>query len=102
MKKYASSPPGELQKRSARIMKKEYDFKKMKKVGRGRVVNPKTAKVQTSIRLDGDLMNWAQTEAKEIGLAYQTFINMKLREVMEKPSIIQRLEAIERKIFKKV
>jgi uncharacterized protein (DUF4415 family) len=83
-------------------MKKEYDLKKMKKVGRGRIVNPKATKIQTSIRLDGDLMNWAQAEAGKLGFGYQTFINMKLREVMEKPSIIQRLEAIERKIFKKV
>lgn len=82
-------------------MKKEYDLKKLKKVGRGPVANPKTTKVQTSIRLDGDLMSWAQSEAGGLGLGYQTFINMKLREVMERPSIVQRLEAIEKKIFKK-
>lgn len=82
-------------------MKKEFDLKKLKKVGRGPVADPKTTKVQTSIRLDGDLMAWAQTEASELGLGYQTFINMKLRELMEKPSIVERLEAIERKVFKK-
>ena len=82
-------------------MKKEYDLKKLKKVGRGPVANPKTTKVQTSIRLDGDLMNWAQTEASGLGVGYQTFLNMKLREVMEKPSVMQRLEAIEKKVFKK-
>ena len=47
-------------------------------------------------------MTWAQTEAGALGLGYQTFINMKLRETMERPSIVQRLEAIEKKIFKKV
>ena len=82
-------------------MKKEYDLKKLKKVGRGPVANPKSTKVQTSIRLDGDVMTWAQTEANGLGVGYQTFINMKLREVMEKPSIVERLEAIERKVFKK-
>ena len=82
-------------------MKKEYDLKKLKKVGRGPVGNPKTTKVQTSIRLDGDLMTWAQTEASGLGVGYQTFLNMKLREVMEKPSVMQRLEAIEKKVFKK-
>jgi uncharacterized protein (DUF4415 family) len=82
-------------------MKKEYDLSKLKKVGRGPVANPKTTKVQTSIRLDGDLMAWAQSEAHELGLGYQTFINMKLREVMEIPSISERLEAIEKVVFKK-
>ena len=82
-------------------MKKEYNLSKLKKVGRGSVANPKLAKVQTSIRLDGDIMSWAQTEAHELGLGYQTFINMKLREAMEKPSISDRLEAIEKVVFKK-
>jgi uncharacterized protein (DUF4415 family) len=83
-------------------MKKEYDLAKLKKSGRGSIANPKATKVQTSIRLDGDIMIWAQSEASGIGVGYQTFINMKLREVMEKPSIVERLEAIERKVFKKV
>lgn len=82
-------------------MKKEYDLSKLKKVGRGPVANPKVTKVQTSIRLDGDLMSWAQSEAHDLGLGYQTFINMKLREVMEVPSITERLEAIEKVVFKK-
>jgi uncharacterized protein (DUF4415 family) len=82
-------------------MKKEYDLKKLKKVGKGPVADPKSTKIQTSIRLDADIMIWAQTEAKELGLGYQTFINMKLREMMEKPSVLERLEAIERKVFKK-
>jgi hypothetical protein len=43
-------------------MKKEYDLSKLKKVGRGPVANPKATKVQTSIRLDGDVMAWAQSE----------------------------------------
>ncbi len=73
----------------------------MKKVGSGPVVDPKTTKIQTSIRLDGDIMMWAQAEAKELGFGYQTFLNMKLREIMEKPSVLERLEAIERKVFKK-
>ena len=82
-------------------MKKEYDLRKLKKVGRGPVASSKATKVQTSIRLDGDLMIWAQTEASGLGVGYQTFLNMKLREMMEKPSVIQRLDAIEKKVFKK-
>lgn len=83
-------------------MKKEYDLSKLKKVGRGAAATPKGTKVQTSIRLDGDIMVWAQSEAHGLGVGYQTFLNMKLREAMEKPSIVQRLEAIEKKVFKKV
>jgi uncharacterized protein (DUF4415 family) len=82
-------------------MKKEYDLSKLKKLGRGPVANPKTTKVQTSIRLDGDVMAWAQTEAHGLGLGYQTYINMKLRELMEKPSVSERLEAVEKAVFKK-
>ena len=66
-------------------MKKEYDLSKLKKVGRGPVANPKASEVQTSIQLDGDVMTWAQSEANGIGVGYQAFIDMKLREVMEKP-----------------
>ena len=82
-------------------MKKQYDLSRMKKIGRGPVASPKTTKVQTSIRLDGDVMSWAQSEAHGLGLGYQTFINMRLRELMEKPSIADRLEAIEKAVFKK-
>lgn len=82
-------------------MKKEYDLSKLKKVGRGPVSNAKLTKVQTSIRLDGDVMTWAQSEASKLGVGYQTFINIKLRESMDQPSISERLEAIEKKLFKK-
>ena len=82
-------------------MKKEYDLKALKKVGHGPVSALKSTKVQTSIRLDGDVMAWAQSESSEIGLPYQTYINMKLREMMEMPSVAKRLEAIEKKVFKK-
>lgn len=82
-------------------MKKEYNFKKLKKVGRGPVADIKATKVQTSIRLDGDIMIWAQEQAHHLGVGYQTFLNMKLRESMDSLSINERLEAIEKKLFKK-
>ncbi len=81
-------------------MKKEYDFSKGK-VRRGPIVNPKTAKVQTSIRLDYEVMEWAQQEAEKLGLGYQTFLNMKMREAMEKPTIEARVEVLEKRILKR-
>jgi len=78
-------------------MKKEYNFSKGK-VRRSPVLKEKETKVQTSIRLDGDIMNWLQAEAAKQGLPYQTFINMSLRHVMSKPSVETRLEALEKKI----
>lgn len=77
-------------------MKKEYDFTKAKKVGP--LADPKVSKVQTSIRLDGDVMIWLQTKAHEQSIPYQTFINKLLREVMQKPSLEQRVEKLESKI----
>lgn len=81
-------------------MKKEYDFSKGK-VRKEPIVDPKAAKVQTSIRLDYEIMEWAQKEADKLGLGYQTFLNMKLKEVMGKPSIESRVEILEKKLFKK-
>ena len=80
-------------------MKKEYDFSKGK-VRKSPIVDPKTTKVQTSIRLDFDVMEWAQKESEKIGVGYQTFLNMKLKEVMTKPSIEERVHSLEKKILK--
>ena len=81
-------------------MKKEYDFSKGK-VHKGPIVDSKTAKVQTSIRLDYEIMEWAQNEAEKFGIGYQTFLNMKLKEAMEKPSIEERVEVLEKKVLKR-
>lgn len=81
-------------------MKKEYDFTKGK-VRKTPIVDPKTAKVQTSIRMDFKVMEWAQKEAEKLGVGYQTFINMKLKEVMDKPSIEERVHLLEKKILKR-
>jgi uncharacterized protein (DUF4415 family) len=80
-------------------MKKEYDFSKGK-VRKQPIVDPKTAKVQTSIRLDYEIMAWAQQEAELLGVGYQTFLNIKLKEAMSKPSIEARVEILEKKLRK--
>lgn len=81
-------------------MKKEYDFTKGK-VRKAPIVDPKTAKVQTSIRMDFEVMEWAQKEAEKLGIGYQTFLNMKLKEMMTKPSIEDRVDLLEKKILKR-
>ncbi len=78
-------------------MKKEYDFSKGK-VRKSAVLKEKDTKIQTSIRLDSDIMNWLQAEAAKLGVPYQTFINMNLRTLMKKPNIEARLEILERKM----
>lgn len=81
-------------------MKKEYDFSKGK-VRKGAILDPKSTKVQTSIRLDYEIMQWAQGEAESLGVAYQTFLNMKLKEAMEKPSLEERVRSLEKRLLKR-
>ncbi len=78
-------------------MKKEYDFSKGK-IRKSPIADPKTTKVQTSIRLDFEVMAWAQKESDKMGIGYQTFLNMKLKESMTKPSIEERVHSLEKKL----
>ena len=78
-------------------MKREYDFSKGK-VRKSAILKEKDTKIQTSIRLDSDIMNWLQAEAAKLGAPYQTFININLRILMKKPSIEARPEILERKM----
>jgi uncharacterized protein (DUF4415 family) len=80
-------------------MKKNYDFSKGK-VRREPILDPQSTKVQTSIRIDYEVMLWAQKEAEKLGVGYQTFLNIKLKEAMNKPSIEQRVENLEKKLSK--
>lgn len=56
-------------------MKREYDFSKAKR-------NPyaKRLKRQVTIRLDQETIGYFKRLAKETGVAYQTLINMYLRD----------------------
>lgn len=82
------------------IMKKEYDFSKGK-ARKKPAMNPKETKIQTSVRIDGDIFLWLQDEAEKQHIPYQTLLNKYLREAMNKPSIESRLSAIEKAVFKK-
>lgn len=55
-------------------MKKEYNFAKGK---RGKFYRPK--KVQKTIRLDKDILDYYQKMAQENGIPYQTLINLTLK-----------------------
>lgn len=55
-------------------MKKEYNFSKGV---RGKFYRPK--KVQKTIRLDKDILEFYQRMAKTNGIPYQTLINLTLR-----------------------
>lgn len=55
-------------------MKKEYDFKKMKKRPRRVKIDKDAVKVPVSLRLDGSVLAAIKTEADRLGIPYQTLI----------------------------
>jgi len=55
-------------------MKKEYDLKKLKKRPGPAKVIPEAAKTAISIRIDGGELAEIRTEAKRLGIPYQTLI----------------------------
>ena len=61
-------------------------------------------KVQISLRVDLDALNWAKTESAKKGLGYQTFINSLLHEAMNRNATLEervfRLEAIEAEMIR--
>jgi len=63
-------------------MKEEYDF-----TGgiRGRFTHPK--KVPTTMRIDSDVLLYLKKKAGEKKIAYQTLINLLLREYMQKDGL---------------
>lgn len=55
-------------------MKKEYDLKKLRKRPGKAKTDPGAAKVPVSIRLDGAVLAQLRTEARRLGIPYQTFV----------------------------
>jgi uncharacterized protein (DUF4415 family) len=62
-------------------MKKEYDFSKAEQ---GKFFRPN--KVQKTIRLDSDIIDYFQNLSERKKVGYQTLINQSLRDAMEHPS----------------
>ncbi|MEI8348279.1 MAG: hypothetical protein WCG27_12485 [Pseudomonadota bacterium] len=84
-------------------MKKEYDFSKGR-VNKKPLADPKTSRVSTSIRLDGNVFQWFMVESERTGIPYQTLINSTLKQAVEtstSKNIDERLQSLEKAVFKK-
>jgi uncharacterized protein (DUF4415 family) len=55
-------------------MRKEYDLKNLKRRPGKPKADPGAAKVPVSIRLDGAVLAQLRTEARRLGIGYQTFV----------------------------
>jgi predicted DNA binding CopG/RHH family protein len=79
-------------------MKKEYNFSKAK-VHKGPIV-PASKKLQKTIRLDEDVLDWLIQESTKRGIPYQTLLNSILKNAMNSGSIDleERLSRIEEKL----
>jgi uncharacterized protein (DUF4415 family) len=55
-------------------MKKEYDLRKLKKRPGRPKTDPAAAKIAVSIRLDGAVLAQLRTEARRLGIPYQTLL----------------------------
>ena len=62
---------------------------------------PKNVKERVTCLIDEDVVNWLRSEAEKTGgIGYQTLLNLKLRESMDKPNVEHRLAKIEAVLFK--
>ncbi len=69
--------PDTILKTSHTIMRKEYDFAKMK--GRANP-HPRALKKQITIRLGVDVIEYFKAQAEQTGIGYQNLINLYLTE----------------------
>lgn len=60
--------------------------------------NPKTAKERITIWLDEEVLDIFRNRAKEEGTKYQALINQTLRQLAFKPSLVERIEQLEKKV----
>jgi len=73
-----------------------------KKTGKPQIAEgqkgPFDIKVNVGIRLDLDVLNGIKIEAEKKGLPYQTLINSLLKQHLNAPDLLQRIEALERSL----
>ena len=62
------------------------------------IFNPKTAKERITIWLDEEVLDIFRERAKGEGTKYQTLINQVLRQSATKPSLVERVEQLEKKV----
>jgi hypothetical protein len=58
-------------------------------------VKPENVRVTISMRLPGDLLHAYRDRAERLGIPYQTLMQMKLREGLERDSLDARVAALE-------
>jgi uncharacterized protein (DUF4415 family) len=61
-------------------------------------LDPKNAKERLSIWIDESIVDAFRERAKAENTKYQTLMNQALREFIEKPSLAQRVERIEKQL----
>ncbi|MBI2605476.1 MAG: BrnA antitoxin family protein [Deltaproteobacteria bacterium] len=60
--------------------------------------DPKTAKERITIWLDEVVLDAFRGRARAEGTKYQTLVNQALREAIHRPSLIERVERLEKKL----
>lgn len=77
-------------------MKLKEAMKKAKQTGQKVQVTEKSdVKIVVNMRLDLDIVSKLKKEAEAKGIPYQTLINMLLKEHIQEPSLVDRVNAIE-------
>jgi len=78
-------------------MKKEYNLKKLKRRPGEVKVDESAAKIPISIRLDGSVLATLKSEAKRLGIPYQTLLGSILHRYAEGSLIDQKVLETARK-----
>lgn len=60
--------------------------------------DPKNVKERITIWIDEDVLDGFRERAKTEGTKYQSLVNQALREALKKPSIVERVERLEKKL----
>ena len=61
-------------------------------------MRPENVKVTISMRMPADVLDAYRERAKKLGIGYQTLMQMKLREGLEKDRLEARINALEAKM----
>ena len=60
--------------------------------------DPKNAKERITIWLDEEVLDGFRARAKTEGSKYQSLLNQALREALKRPSLVDRVERLEKKL----
>ena len=62
---------------------------------------PENVRATISIRIPADVLEAYRVEADRLGIGYQTLMQMKLKEAIDKSPLEVRIEKIEKELFSK-